>query len=141
MKTFVLPFRHFSLLPAFMFFIVLSSSCQTLTGNRQGFNNVDAEQFRTLIDNKGNILLDVRTPQEFAEGHIAGAINIDYESSTFTNEISKLDTSQTYNVYCRSGKRSAAASGIMHEHGFNHLNNLTGGILGWKEKGFAVTTE
>ncbi len=75
------------------------------------------------------VLLDVRTPGEFADGHIEGAINVDYSDPSFVSEIKKLDTSKTYFVYCRSGNRSGSAAALMSEHGFTSVFDMQGGIM------------
>lgn len=75
------------------------------------------------------MLIDVRTPGEFNTSHIAGAIDIDYESSSFTSEIQKLDKTKTYFIYCRSGNRSSQASVIMRQDGIKNLYELQGGII------------
>jgi len=77
------------------------------------------------------IFLDVRTPEEFAGGHINSAINIDYRATDFAQNIDKLDMTAYYIVYCRTGVRSAEASVIMQKHGFIHIVNMTGGITEW----------
>lgn len=69
----------------------------------------------------GAAVIDVRTPQEFATGHVQGAKNIDVQASTFDTEIAKLDKNATYVVYCRSGNRSAAAIKKMTAAGFTSL--------------------
>lgn len=74
------------------------------------------------------VLVDVRTPAEFASGHILSAINIDYDNQSFESEIKKLDTSKTYFVYCRSGNRSGKAIAIMKNNGFKNIYELQGGI-------------
>lgn len=78
----------------------------------------------------GAVLLDVRTPAEFAEGHIEGAINIDFENPNFSAEIQKLDTAKSYFVYCRSGNRSGQAIPIMKRAGIASIQELKGGIVG-----------
>jgi rhodanese-related sulfurtransferase len=86
------------------------------------------------------VVLDVRTPQEFSEGHISvRIINIDFTSPSFRDEIGKLDKNKTYVVYCRTGARSAAASQVMMELGFEHIYNMTGGFTDWQAQGFPVT--
>ncbi|RKS92517.1 rhodanese-related sulfurtransferase [Flavobacterium limicola] len=78
------------------------------------------------------VILDVRTEDEFNEGFIANAINIDiHRGQDFVNEIENLDKSKNYYVYCRSGMRSAKACEIMNQLGFENAYNLTGGILDW----------
>jgi rhodanese-related sulfurtransferase len=78
------------------------------------------------------VILDVRTEDEFNEGFIANAINIDIHSGQdFVNEIETLDKNKNYYVYCRSGMRSAKACEIMNQLGFENAYNLIGGITEW----------
>lgn len=84
------------------------------------------------------VILDVRRSSEFAEGHINGAINIDWlDTEKFKEKTKQLDTSKTYFIYCRSGKRSNAAAREMAKSGFK-VFDLQGGILLWKQQGFKV---
>ena len=71
-------------------------------------------------------VVDVRTPAEFAEGHLEGAVNIDYESGHFADDITKLDPAGTYVLYCRSGNRAGKALAEMQAAGFAHLTNAGG---------------
>jgi phage shock protein E len=68
-------------------------------------------------------VLDVRTPAEFLTGHLAQARNLNVSSDDFAQQVVQLDTSKTYVVYCRSGKRSSKAADIMYQHGFRHVVN------------------
>ncbi len=79
------------------------------------------------------VIIDVRSDTEYAGGHIRDAINIDFNSSSFKDEISQLDKDITYIVYCRTGLRSAAARMTMEEAGFKHVINMTGGISNWEK--------
>lgn len=85
-------------------------------------------------NNASTIVIDVRTPEEYAAGHVDGAVNLNVEDPTFLANVSTLDPAGTYLVYCRSGNRSAYAKQIMDELG---LNVLDGGAftsmqdLGW----------
>ena len=83
-------------------------------------------------------ILDVRTPAEYASGHIEGAINIDYEAADFRDQVSKLERVKNYLVYCRTGVRSAAASQVMVGLGFYYVYNMTGGITEWQAAGYPV---
>lgn len=84
------------------------------------------------------ILLDVRQPEEFAEGHLAQAINLDWLNQTvFINGLAKLNKQKTYYVYCRSGRRSQAAAGKLKAEGFQVID-LKGGYLHWVEVGMPV---
>ena len=85
------------------------------------------------------VVLDVRTPQEFAAGHIAGAVNIDYYSPAFREELSRLEKDKTYFVYCRTGHRSGEAVKIMKQLGFKKIYELRGGIVQWQAAGLPLT--
>jgi rhodanese-related sulfurtransferase len=82
--------------------------------------------------------IDVRTPQEYAAGHIGWAINIDYSSPDFKSNIEKLAKDNVYIIYCLSGVRSAAASKFMVGDGFLRINNMTGGFSAWVAAGFPI---
>lgn len=101
------------------------------------FKTVPPQEFQKLMNDKNIIILDVRTPEEVSEGKIPGAINIDYYSNTFEQQISKLDKSKTVMVYCRSGGRSAKASEILANKGFKVIN-LGGGIQSWLSQGLPI---
>lgn len=103
----------------------------------QTFKTVSPSEFQKLLSEKNTILVDVRTPEEFSEGKIANAINIDFYSNTFEQEISKLDKSKNILVYCRSGKRSANAAEVLSKKGFKVIN-LEGGITNWQSQGFPI---
>ncbi|EPD31439.1 rhodanese-like domain-containing protein [Gleimia europaea] len=71
-------------------------------------------------------VLDVRTPAEYAEGHLDGAVNIDVTDPGFEDAIASLDPNGTYSVYCRSGNRSGKAVAIMEQKGFTNVTNVGG---------------
>ena len=101
--------------------------CQSDTA----FKSVDAQQFAEVIANKDVQLVDARTPEEFSEGHIPGAVNIDVKSADFDAKIAQLDTSRPVAVYCRSGRRSKLAAERMTNAGLQ-VTELADGILSWK---------
>ncbi len=80
-----------------------------------------------------HLLIDVRTPEEFASGHIAGAINISVE--TIANRLNEIPQGQTLVLYCRSGNRSAQAAQILAEAGYTDIHDL-GGINDWVSQGY-----
>ncbi len=85
-----------------------------------------------------SILLDVRTSKEYAEGHLAGAQQLDYlNPEAFNAGISKFDKSRTYYIYCRSGKRSHGACQKMKKQGFK-VYDMEGGILNWTKLGMPI---
>lgn len=92
--------------------------------------NVNVNAWVELKDDN-SILLDVRTIEEFNEGHIEGAINIDIFSPNFQSEAGKLDKSKKYFVVCRSGGRSMSAAGALDSMGFSTIYNLAGGMMSW----------
>lgn len=101
--------------------------------------NVKPDEAQALIrENAGNrnfVVLDVRTPREFAQGHLEGAVLIDYHSPGFREELAGLDRTKSYLVYCRTGNRSSRALGLMEKLGFPHTYHLEGGIRRWLEEG------
>lgn len=92
--------------------------------------NVSADQFITQAAEAGTVVVDVRTPGEYAAGHMDGAVNIDVESADFATQISTLPKDTTYAVYCRSGRRSTLATDQMADAGFTSLVNLQSGGIG-----------
>ena len=91
-----------------------------------------------VLAQPGITVIDVRTPTEYASGHLANAVNIDVSSDTFDNQVGKLAKDGTYFVYCHSGNRSAAATDRMAKLGFTKIYNLTGGVAGWQANGGAL---
>lgn len=99
------------------------------------YRSVDVEEFSTLIADTGVVRLDVRTSEEYAEGHIAGAINIDVMGSDFEQKATAvLPMDRTIAVYCRSGRRSKSAAGILSDKGY-HVVELDSGYMGWTKAG------
>ncbi|PZX60385.1 rhodanese-related sulfurtransferase [Algoriphagus ratkowskyi] len=96
--------------------------------------NISVAEFEGLMKNKGAVrVLDVRSPGEVSEGHLIGAINMDFQNENFKTEIAKLDKKRTYLVYCKAGTRSDQAAKLMKKAGFTHVYALEGGIDAWKE--------
>jgi len=97
-----------------------------------GVENLSPSKFLTgFQDDPEAVIIDVRTPEEFSEKRIQGAINIDIYSHEFQSEIVKLNTARSYYLYCRSGSRSFHAGLFMAQHGFKKVFNLDGGIISW----------
>ena len=101
--------------------------------------NVSAEEFQKLITNRTNaIILDVRTPNEVAQGIIKNAVKIDFYAKNFQAELDKLDKSKPVLIYCRSGRRSGIAMSTLRDLGFSEVYNLQGGIIEWSEAGLDI---
>lgn len=95
--------------------------------------SVEKAEFAQIIGDGSVVLLDVRTPQEFSEGHIEGAVNIDVKDSLFISNVqSQIAPGSRVAVYCRSGRRSMSAARQMVENGYDVVN-LEGGFLAWEE--------
>ena len=107
--------------------------------------DITAEAAFDLIQENGDnpdfVILDVRTPGEFADGHIEKAVNIDFYAATFRDDVNKLAKDKTYLIYCRSGNRSGQALDIMDELAFQKVYNLSGGIRAWEAASLPTTTE
>lgn len=88
-----------------------------------------------LASEKGVVVLDVRTSEEFAAGHLKGAINVDLNDKEFVSKVEKLIQNKNIKVaiYCRSGRRSANACKMLSAAGYKNLYNLEGGILDWQK--------
>lgn len=99
-----------------------------------------ASDFSTAMKQPGTIVLDVRTPAEFGEGHLPEAQNIDIEAADFATKIAALDENATYAVYCRSGNRSGTALQEMSAAGFTHVYDLADGIVAWQNMGGPMAT-
>lgn len=125
------------LLPCFILFGIILSACASTEKqeqpdqNKPGFSQIDAKEAKSIMDSESDcIILDVRTAEEFAEGHVPGAILIPYDviGERAEKELPKKD--QMILVYCRSDKRSLIASETLVNAGYTHVISF-GGILDW----------
>jgi rhodanese-related sulfurtransferase len=127
---------------------ILGLSAQIVCAAGEKQTNTKPENFLEPKDayaliqkNRNNpdfVALDVRTPDEFKDGHIEGAINVDYNSGGFRTELSQLVKNRTYLTYCRTGRRSDDAVHIMRSMGFERIIRIKGDILGWKSQKLPV---
>ena len=117
---------------------LLAIACKSKVANPDTgatYSNVNVDGAKEMIqNNKDLVILDVRTPEETAEGMIENAIEIDYKASDFDAKIKELDKDKSYLVYCRSGGRSVSASEKMIAAGFKNVTNMEGGYMAWSEK-------
>jgi rhodanese-related sulfurtransferase len=98
--------------------------------------NVTPDQAEKLLKEKKEIVvLDVRTPQEFAAGHIAGAKNLDFQSADFAQKVGALDPSKSYLVHCAAGGRSSKAVTIMMKDKFADVYHMNDGFRAWQDAG------
>lgn len=84
------------------------------------------------------VIIDIRTPQEFSQGHIEGAININYYDHSFMEQIGKYDKSKPIFLYCRSGNRTSSAAAKIAKVGFEEVYDLQGGIMSWSRENLEI---
>jgi len=120
------------ILTLFLLVSVLSSV------NAQVPQHVDAVKFKEQIAKGDAILLDVRTPQEYSRGHIAGSTAINIADAAFVSKINLLQKDKTILIYCLTGSRSYAAANYMSKNGFKKIVNLQQGIMDWSQRGYAL---
>jgi phage shock protein E len=114
----------------FVLVTVLGISCNTKSQSQsEAIKVLTPTEFKEKSANQ--TIIDIRTPQEFNQGHIEGAVNINFYDSNFIDQIAKYDKNQPIFIYCRSGNRTSSASRKMADFGFTQINDLEGGILYW----------
>ncbi len=128
----------------FAIYVIVMSTCAMQASSctlNDNIVSISAPEFEKEIKSDSVQLVDVRTPQEYAEGHIDGALNINVQSDNFKvlaqRELSK---DSTVFVYCLSGRRSLDATEILTKLGYKVVN-LKGGIIEWKDDGLPVVSE
>lgn len=101
-------------------------------------------QFKSMLDQSRNvpnvILLDIRTPREYAAGHIEGAVLIDYYSREFVERLRGLDRQKTYLIYCRSGNRTGKSLDVFGKLGFDRVYHLETGLVGWLKENYPLVS-
>ncbi len=101
---------------------------------------VDVAKGQELLADASITVIDVRTPEEFASGHLARAELVDFNASDFADMIGAYDRAGRYFVYCRSGNRSGQATRLMAQMGFTEVYDLDGGMVAWTAAGAPVET-
>lgn len=102
--------------------------------------NIKPQEARFFIESRKPAVVDIRTADEYAAGHLAYAgAPLDYYAPDFKERLGQLDKSAAYLIYCRSGRRSAAALQVMKDLGFTDIHDLDGGIVAWQASGLPVT--
>ncbi len=101
--------------------------------------NVNPAEAEKLIAGKQLVVLDIRTPEEFQAGHIAGATNINFRAPDFAKQIAALPKGKTYLLHCASGNRSTQSLPVFKKLEFSSLYHLDGGMKAWKKAGLPVT--
>lgn len=119
------------------------SDTSVLADSPSGLVTVSPDAAAAVIeaDPEGLVVLDVRTPEEFAEGHLDDAVLVDFYDSDFADQLAELDPEVPYVLYCRSGSRSGETLQIMDDLGFTSVDNVDGGILAWSDAGLPVVAD
>mgnify|MGYP006174199809 CR=1 FL=1 len=118
-------------LSLFVLFLGLTSC---LKNQSEGVQVLDVAKYEQKLTQPDVQLIDVRTPEEFAEGHLENAINMDINGDNFDTSIASLDKEKPVMVYCKAGGRSAKAAAKLKEMGFKSISDLDGGITNWNSE-------
>lgn len=114
--------------------LVLFSLTSCLKKQVEGVKVVDVAAYEKQLKQSDVQLIDVRTPEEFNQGHLENAKNIDIMGDDFDAQVASLDKTKPVMVYCKSGGRSAKASERLKELGFTTITDLEGGITNWNSE-------
>ena len=114
--------------------VVLMSLTACIKKQAEGVQVVDIATYEKQLQQPEVQLIDVRTPEEFNEGHLENAKNINIMGDDFDSQVASLDKTKPVMVYCKSGGRSAKASARLKELGFTSITDLEGGITNWNSE-------
>lgn len=117
--------------------VATACSSDTITTEHTLVSAQDAHEL-TQDPPAGLVVLDIRTPEEFDEGHLEGAVMVDFYATDFGDQLDALDKDVPYLMYCRSGNRSAQAASMMEDLGFEVVYELDGGIVTWANAGYPI---
>lgn len=113
-----------------------SSEATATSATKTRVTHVKVEEAaKYLAENRGTVILDLRTPKEFADGHLAGAKNVDFNGSDFAGQLARLDREATYLIHCAVGGRSTKALATFERLGFRSVVHLDGGFNAWRGAG------
>ncbi|MDJ0954028.1 MAG: rhodanese-like domain-containing protein [Acidimicrobiia bacterium] len=129
-----------SLFPVLLAVTLALSACGGATDTDSTLELTSVGDVADIVESPPDdlVILDIRTPEEFAAGHLAGAINIDYYAADFEARLGELDTNVPYVMYCNSGNRSGNTLPLMDAIGFEEVYELDGGIQAWLSAGEPV---
>lgn len=129
--------KHLSVIISIVVFTITLSCTEKHQGE---IKLVTPDEMHSLIESRDVQLIDVRTAGEYQTGFIENAQNIDFNSPTFDEDVSKLDKTKPVILYCKSGVRSAKCSQKLLDAGFIQIYELEGGITQWQFKGLEIET-
>ncbi len=117
--------------------VIFMSAC----AQDSNFGNLNSIEFNNLFESKTGSLIDVRTPSEFANGHIKGAGQLNYYAFDFRKKLLLLPKDQPVYLYCNTGYRSYRAAKILADNGYREVYNLERGIMEWNLNNLPVVIE
>ena len=131
-------------LPVVMLFMAISA-CQSQQNKQEAapaanevaqpvYEDISLEEFKAKMKEPGVVVLDVRTPEETADGKVEGAMELNFYDEDFAQKLARLDREKTYLVYCHAGGRSTEVSQQMQSQGFKRVYNFKGGYSTWRKK-------
>ena len=125
--------RLYGLMSALVCFLLLAAV-------QVSAKDISVKDAATLLQNpaQGLTIVDVRTPAEFREGHLAGAVNMDFFGASFDSQILGLPKDKPVLLYCRTGNRSAGAYDAMEKEGITNILHMNEGITGWQKQGLPL---
>ena len=122
-------------------FLLVTGSFIHMNAQKAGYKNVGAVEFKSMMEKKKGVLIDLRTPDEIKKGKIKGAEEFDFFAADAESKIIKLDKKKTYYIYCAGGGRSGDCAELMVKNGFKNIVNLEKGFSDWKKAGFEIETK
>ena len=131
----------FALLSLLLISVIVNQSCTSSNGGGDNFQLNTQEFSEKLSSTPDAVILDVRTPVEFAQGHIANATNISWNDPTFDGKINTIPKTTPIFIYCLSGARSMSAANFMRNNGYTNVYELMGGIMKWSAANLPLTTD
>jgi rhodanese-related sulfurtransferase len=120
-------------------FTFLAVAGSSLARQNSTIVSLRSTEIKPITDSNPGVILDVRTQGEYQSGHVAGAVLLNFLSSSFRERVDSLDRTKSYYLYCRSGNRSLKAALVMREMGFTRIYNVTDGFSGMKAAGYPVS--
>lgn len=125
-----------------MLVLLIGAHTRMASADNAAVQAISPREFKTLLDRHQNdpnvVLLDIRTPKEFQDGHIQGALLLDYYSSDYVERLKALDREKTYLIYCRSGNRSGKSLAIFEKLGFRRAYHMDTGVIGWSREKYPL---
>lgn len=119
--------------------IAASSSLAAAGREAGGVRAVSPNEAAPLLDDEDVVVLDIRTPPEVEQARIAeDVLHLDFHAPEFPQQLSELDRSRTYLMYCRSGQRSGNARAMMEDLGFQDVVDVRGGLIAWVDAGLDI---